>query len=147
MDTVILPAVGQAPVPALVGPEVRAAGDAAPGVRAPERRIEAPRASHAAIRIDGERQRGAPRLPAPHGEAPPKGSERAGSLPTPLEAPGRGGPGHHPLSLYLAQHIAQELLEEGLYINRHPAASAAYRSVAGGRVTFLGPESPLDIAV
>jgi hypothetical protein len=147
MDTVIHPAVGQVPAPALIGPEVRPASDAAPGVRAPARRIEPPRASHASIRVDGERQRGAPRLPAPVGESPTKGSGRAGSLPAPLEAPGQGGPGHSPHSLYLAQHIAQELLEEGLYINRHPEASAAYRSAASARVTFLGPEAPLDIAV
>ncbi len=147
MDAVVHHTAGQVPPVLLVGPEVRPPSGGAEGVRAPSRRIAPPKAPHPSIRVDNQRQRGALRLPAPHGEPLPGGTERAGSLPVPLEAPGRGGPGYNPHSLFLTQHIAQELLEEGLYINRHPAASAAYQSAARAQMTFLGPEGSLDLAV
>jgi len=41
----------------------------------------------------------------------------------------RAGSWAAPLSTYAAQHIAQEVLSPGLYIDPHPAGIAAYRDV------------------
>jgi hypothetical protein len=50
-----------------------------------------------------------------------------------------------PVSTYLAQHIAQEVLPDGLYVDPHPAGIAAYRDVLGVTAAYATAASGFDL--
>ncbi|MEE9140260.1 MAG: hypothetical protein V3U18_05730 [Alphaproteobacteria bacterium] len=140
---------GLPPPAVLVGPKVRPSSDGLDGARAASRRVAPLTASRKSIVVVERKQRAVQRLPAPLDDSSADKAPRPGSPSTAvvIVVPERDIPRHGAHNLFLAQRIAQEVLEEGLFLNRHPAASAAYEATASSRMTFHGPEGSLDIAV
>lgn len=53
--------------------------------------------------------------------------------------------GLNPSSGYFAQHVAQELLPAGVYLDPHPAGIAAYRGALASLALLEAPASALDL--
>jgi len=52
-----------------------------------------------------------------------------------------------PASTYLAQHIAQEVLPDGIYLDPHAAGVSAYRDVLNVVAAYSAPPSGFDLSV
>ena len=132
------------------GQDARPSGGGRRGANPPKDQADSPGAPRPSGAYDARGERAAV-SPRHAGADRPADDTVEIQSPVPARALVQIGPGAAPpasaTTTFLAQQIAQETFSEGLYIDPHPAAIAAYRAAPSARVAFLSADEGVDLAV